>query len=269
MAKKKKQRHASKSGLCRLCGVDGPLINSHIVPAAAYDRVSDRDATHPAHRNPVQVTRGASVLTSQHWRAYLLCRTCEERFGVWEAYSFPQLAQPDGSFPWLSQVRKLDTRAADPDTGHVAISEGVNVPTLSLFAVSIFWRLGVFDTSKSLGAEESACRKYLLRQSNFPERATLMVRLLDSSAVRIGRVDRAITTYETALGDGYFLHRLLLLGAEFRLFLGAQASTLRVLCFARTGVAVVAPSDTIARELQDFAQSSEAKGALARQPPRV
>jgi hypothetical protein len=244
----------------------GRLLNSHIIPAAAYDRIADRDAAEPSERNPVRVTSDASILASAQLRAYILCPGCEERFGVWERYCLPLLVQPDGSFPWLERRRTLPIGSK---WGDVAFSANVNVETLSLFAISLFWRLSVFREASSLGSDESACSDYLLRRSNFPERAALWVTLLDRVGASVSPPDRAAATFFSRQYPDYVLHRLVILGADLRLYVceGPSSLAMRELCFARRGRVFVRSTDDFARDVMGLLRDSNPKGALARRRP--
>src|SRR5579859_1843680 len=129
-------------GDCRLCGTPAvQLLDSHIVTKAAYRRILDGPEDEPKETKPVLVTQKTSVLTNTQMREHLLCDACEQRFCGLESYAFPLLSQGDGSFPWLASVRPANR----PEVGD---SSMLDVDRLSLFAVSLFWRLHVFRERK-------------------------------------------------------------------------------------------------------------------------
>ncbi len=173
-------------GVCRLCGVHGLLLQSHIVSKAAYRRILLGPDIEVPKRQPVKVTPNASVLTNEQWTERLLCRVCEQRFGNWERYAFPLLSQADGTFPWLAGSTHLGGRAAHSP-------KAVDATKVSLFAASLLWRLSVSGRSTSLGPYESEFRNYLrVDGTPFPERSRLVITLLDHSRVTYGRVELSL-----------------------------------------------------------------------------
>jgi hypothetical protein len=249
---------AEVSGKCRLCDEYGPLIESHIMSSAAYSRALDGPPGEPREKQLVRVTAECSIFSNTQMKEHLLCRACEDRFGIWEAYAFPMLSQGDNSFPWLTAVRPFFREIAD--------SSRVDVEKLTGFGASLFWRFGEYHDSKtSLGPEEPSFRRFLLGREPFPASARLTVALLDHSRATVGRVDRSFATFATGREDGYDVHRLLVLGVEFRLFVGRHVpESLDELCFARTGRVVVRTSDLFAREIGPHLLASPPKGKLAK-----
>ena len=235
-----KSRHL---GDCRLCGTHGPLEHSHIVSRAAYRRALGVLPGEPVQRQLMRVASGVAELTSKQVKEYLLCRACEERFGRWETLSFPMLSQLNSSLPWLEAV--------SPVAGPVHDSQGVNVRSLALFGLSLFWRASVSkEFATYLGAYEGPLGKYLLGEANFPNEAVLVVTLLDHRGRTAARIDRGFMLYEGSRQDGYDCHRLTILGVDMRLFCGARVpSAFYELCFVQTGRVVVKPSDEFVEEL--------------------
>jgi hypothetical protein len=247
------------AGVCRLCGARGPLLQSHIVPKAAYRRILKGPDIEVPKGQPVKVTAKASVLTNAQWTAHLLCGVCEERFGRWEHYAFEFLSQEDGAFPWLAGATRLgETDASSPN--------GLEVAKLSRFAASLFWRLSVSGRYPSLGPYELEFRKYLLEEgAPFPKRTRLVVVLLDHSRVTFGRVDRAIVTYRETRKHGQRIYRFALLGVDLRLYVGGQIPrAVDERCFARTGRVLIGTADAFAKEMGTVMVNSPPKGLLAR-----
>lgn len=77
-------RGLRRSGVCGLCGTDGPLSDTHVPPrcsgndGAASPLVIRRDMKGSAALGPGRSRTGGS-------RAYLLCAPCNSRVGRWDA----------------------------------------------------------------------------------------------------------------------------------------------------------------------------------------
>ncbi len=246
-------------GNCRLCPAEGVrLLDSHIVSKAAYRRILDGPPGEPREKQPVKITSEASVLTNEQMREHLLCRDCEDRFGRWEAYAFPVMSQGDGTFPWLSSV----TRIGDGSAGD---SSGVDTEKLSLFAVSIFWRLSVSRHSDvRLGDYEPAFRSYLLGRAPFPAKAVLLIVLLDPAGSTYTRVDRSFHTFKSLRKGGWHVHRFAILGVDMRLHVGGTIPRrFRQVCFARSKLVAIRPADSLALEMSKLFLNSPVRGSLA------
>jgi hypothetical protein len=247
-------------GDCRLCGdKDVELRDSHIVSKAAYRRILDGPEGEPREGKPVMVTRQTSVLTNAQMHEHLLCPRCEGVFGDLEDYAFPLLAQGDGSFPWLAQVRPAQRR-------EVGDSSAVDVDRLSRFAVSLFWRLHVFrDRKVELGPYEPQFRAYLGAKAPFPTSACLVVSLLDPArSTTTSRVDRSFCIFNSSRARGCHLHRFGLLGVDMGLFVGkALPKELADVSLSRCGLVAIRPTDSYALQLARVAANSKPKASLA------
>jgi hypothetical protein len=247
-------------GTCRLCGSYGPLRKSHLVPQATYTLAREGAPGEPRQTHLVKVNAKGAILTDEQWKEPLLCEGCEQRFGSWEKYAHPLISQPDGTFPWLAGTTHV--------RGEVANStRAVDVPTLSLFLVSLFWRLSVYRCpAVALGTYEREFRKYLLVDGTpFPAQARLVVTLLDPSHVTLGRADHGFMTFTGSDEEGYRVDRFMLLGVDLKLFVGEQVPpALDVLCFARTGRVLLGSVDALALEAAPLLISSLPKGSLGR-----
>ena len=62
---------------CGLCQLDRPLVDSHLLPAAAYKLAREPDRQNP---NPIVVTPGHAGSSSRQISDEFLCRECEDRF---------------------------------------------------------------------------------------------------------------------------------------------------------------------------------------------
>jgi hypothetical protein len=241
--------------LCATAGVR--LLRSHIVPKAAYRRPLDPADGEPKASQPVKVTPKTSVSTNEQMTEYLLCAACEERFSSRERIAFPLFSHGDKSFPWLDGVRTVQAGLAD--------SSALDTESLALFSTSIFWRLSVSKhSSMDLGPYEPAFRSYLFGQGPFPDKAALAIVLLDHKDATIGRVDRSFNHFKSTRDSRFHYHRFNILGVDMQLRVGKLVpSALKEICFVRTKLVMVVPSDEFARSIGRTLAMSVPKGKLA------
>jgi hypothetical protein len=91
-------------GLCKLCGRDSCLEDSHLIPAAVYRLLRSSISVNP---NPVFITSQGAVQTSRQAKTYLLCRNCEELLNSeGESQVLPLLAREDKTFPLYDLLLK-------------------------------------------------------------------------------------------------------------------------------------------------------------------
>jgi hypothetical protein len=146
--------------LCRLCGVEAPLCNSHILAEFLYEPLYDEKHT------ALEVPHGGDgpIKTIQKgWRERLLCRACEVHFGRFEDHAARVLR---------SILPHLKSRNAEE-----VITEPGDYSLLKLFLLSTLWRAGVASTPTfrlaNLGAVEPTIRAMLQPGREFPGPVTL------------------------------------------------------------------------------------------------
>src|ERR1035441_220032 len=84
-------------GICGLCGEEGNLLDSDLLPSAIYKSMKASSGKNP---NPVYVKPGAAVATSDEVRQHFLCGLCEDRLNNGgERWIVRNCYQRDGSFP--------------------------------------------------------------------------------------------------------------------------------------------------------------------------
>jgi hypothetical protein len=92
------------SHICRLCGSDGPLCFSHVLPEFFYEGTYDEGhrfvsvTDHPRHR-PRIMQKGL--------REHLLCAACEGRLSRYETYVAALLRAIDVDFAHGSRGRRF------------------------------------------------------------------------------------------------------------------------------------------------------------------
>jgi hypothetical protein len=163
-------------GACPLCRVEGPLRDSHFIPAALY----------PKNRRWTVTTRTRVVSDAIEVKEYLLCAACEGRFnrnGESEVLRWvaPKL-KAGRPFPLLGAILSSPGQQLAPGVAdvrvHSAAAFGVDTEAFAYFAVSVIWRAAIHewtlpDGSKSrplqLGAAMEPIRLFLLGQAAFPD----------------------------------------------------------------------------------------------------
>ncbi len=140
------------NGPCKLCGTNGPLRHSHLVPSFVVQWLKDtgtgylRQAVNPNKR------------LQDGPKAYMLCESCEQRFSAREAYFANTVFYP---------LVQTDTSSFQYDE------------RLFYCLVSILWRAAVISQSKQLvrahrfaplvAEAEQDWRQYLLGNSAAPK----------------------------------------------------------------------------------------------------
>lgn len=233
-------------GQCRLCLRLGlPLQDSHFLPKGVYKILRDANAPNP---NPYLLTETASVQTSRQLRMSLLCGDCESRLNRnGETWVLKNCLQNDGSFP-LAAI--LSSKAPDIESPpnptrlfYAAEIDGIDIPSLAYFAISIFWRGSIYPWNEDgsypveLGPFQEQFRRYLLGEEPFPRDASLW------AAVREGKdLDRLTHTPTLVRADGLHAYKFPMPGLAFTLIVSKNIPTRhRALCLvhgARNPIAV-------------------------------
>lgn len=139
------------TALCRLCGREGPLRHSHIVPDFFLEGVEDEIPKGPTgglQRTHILLSARAEIKSGRKQRGqyekslgikeYLLCGDCEEQFGRYEGYA---RALFYGTAP--GRIRKR-MGLGTPVSFEPARSElRVDYVLMKLFVLSLLWRASV------------------------------------------------------------------------------------------------------------------------------
>lgn len=211
---------------CGLCREAGEIQSSHLLPAWCYRRITeDYDDLHPVH-----VTRGSAILSSEQVREYLLCLSCENRFGKIEDKVERLTRRRDGQqliFKKLTHIGGL--------TGQLYALDAETADVLSYFAVSVIWRSHAMGRGCQLGAYGDEFRHYLLGRGDFPASAVIMVMVLDPSGLEVDPKGW-LTEPASTRADRFRVHGLIVCGLVFRLFVGRQIpAQFKEVCLGRTG----------------------------------
>jgi hypothetical protein len=145
-------------GICKLCGENSELQNSHIIPEIFYDLVYDEKPRrfHVIPSNPSKKIE----YKQQGFREHLLCRNCEGRFGQLEDYV--KRAFIDGKI-----VDGKRTHATQTQDGMVLTN--LDYKKFKLFLLSLLWRMSIttldFFVNVSLGQKhEGKIRQALVSE---------------------------------------------------------------------------------------------------------
>jgi len=144
-----------ESGKCRLCGAEGPLCRSHILPKFVSDWQKRTSLT-----GRFRTTQAPNRRTEDGLWRYMLCQTCEQRFSSAESAVCQRIFLP-----------LHDHGASLFRTG----------PEFLKFAVSVSWRVLIFLTdgkhlggletlSDDVSGAEATWREYLLDRRRNPGR---------------------------------------------------------------------------------------------------
>ncbi|MGI8967036.1 MAG: hypothetical protein ACR2H1_13250, partial [Limisphaerales bacterium] len=141
------------AGLCKLCGKQGELCKSHVLPDMAYNEVINSEA-HPRMVIVHDVKEGQiSDLSRQtgYWER-LLCKECEAQFSKYETYASNHFLNVNLPTPSNAADRMITLKVDD-------------YRPLKLFLMSVLWRVGVasgdFFRCVDLGPHEARLRKML------------------------------------------------------------------------------------------------------------
>lgn len=228
---------------CRLCQKEAKLINSHLIPKAAYKFV--RDAPSKGGKGPVKIdTReGAANYNEKQVTSYLLCRSCEDRFSKKGERVVGTLWATHSGFPLL---KKLSMHALIVAGSRFAIYDPLKVDkmireALLYFAISVFWRAHVWDWGKqtdsykkALGTHyESTFRKFLLGEGGLPNAKLFLI--VNGSETLNGLISMPYA----GKVDGCHIHNFDLLGIKFSLVVGKRLPAKLAAAFAQFSSDVV------------------------------
>lgn len=209
----------SQIGTCALCDQSNAEIqDSHIIPRWAYERTVSYQPE--VNTNPVVVTGGTAVETSEQVKKYLLCKCCEDRIGKTENYVAKIAVQEDNGFPALGKVAiiwKPDPSFCVADANLLECSKLIN------FAASVLWRADIaqIEPIVDLGSFRDQLKQYLLEKGNFPNKARMVLQLL-APTDGTSKIHHSVVFPVTVSYDGYDTHSFLIHGLRFTLYCGSN-----------------------------------------------
>lgn len=170
---------------CGLCLEIKELQKSHLIPALFYKMMREEWRPNP---NPRLISPKKAKTSSSQVTKHLLCKECEARFSTSEKIVSTYCARPGGHFKLRDLLKqsvplRIFDKVSVYDIGPIL---GEEIGHFIYFAASIFWRASATNWKDrwriikkiSLGPlYEEQFRKYLLRESGFPEKAALSLRI--------------------------------------------------------------------------------------------
>lgn len=238
---------------------------SHIVPRWMYRRLLHTSPTTVSSLILVDPNTRSATFSSKQDRERLLCGKCEDRFGVWEAYTSKIAVQQDGTFPAMEQTTDI---WLPPATKHLSMGSAaaLDCDALARFGVSVVWRSGVSSRRPrvELGPYEPAVAAYLLGTAQFPRSATLLVQLFEVRAEV--RTDRSIQHPSTDRANGYHGHTWGGCGFRFFFLMGAQVPAFHGISFEKTRTVIISNGDDLLNTMKSIHQRTAPKGRLAAWP---
>jgi hypothetical protein len=235
-----------KHGICKLCGHEGDLLNSHLMPASAYRPLTAPDSPNP---NPVLIRAGTSYQTSRQTTAPLLCRGCEQVLNqMGERRVIPLLAKRDLSSPIYELLAKMpwDVNWEGMTAYSAAKNAEIPVEAIAHFALGVFWKASVHswhaadnDPLINLGPYEKPLREHVLAAKDhpFPKNMALLVTLLPPPKIPLLLSSPA----RGPNGDGFRNFRFYVPGIQFVLSVGKTLDT--EVCFISNPLHPICVSD--------------------------
>src|SRR5258708_9475746 len=159
------------TGICPMCLLDKPLIQSHLASAALYRlcRAPDSD--------PIFVTNDVVMRSGRQMLYPLLCSGCDSMLSTeGEAWLLPLVGRLDG-FALYDILTKREPYEKEGDAALYAAADNpeIDVSKLTHFAMGMFWKASVHSWSGSrveplidLGTYGEEVRKFLRSEGKFP-----------------------------------------------------------------------------------------------------
>jgi hypothetical protein len=172
-----------KHGKCKLCQLDKPLCESHLIPRAFYKRLR---GTGTGNTDPYMVTSKGARSTSAQYQDHLLCLECETRFkDGGEDYVLGISATQTG-FHIFDILQATTASFSRPDCNLYTAAETPTIDRekIAYFALSIFWRASIKTWKLRQGKHvrielgkkyNEELRKYLVGETRPPNSAAMSV----------------------------------------------------------------------------------------------
>ena len=250
-------------GNCKLCLLDKPLVDSHLMPRALYD------LCRPPDGSPIIMSNDVVMASDRQLKYPLLCAGCEDLLNKnGENWLLPQLARIDGAFRLYDVLQEIPAEITDGDTRVYAAGRNpkIEVSTIIHFAMGIFWKAAAHSWKKDtkepwtdLGSYRDAAREYLLGISPFSTNMVLTVGINPPPVKMIG-FNYPYRDSET----GHHRFRFYVPGILFVLQVGKNIPTeLKSSCFVANPVHPVLVLD-LYESLRDVARHETRRARVAK-----
>ncbi|UVN46209.1 hypothetical protein [Pseudomonas mosselii] len=222
--------------ICALCQQQTEkLINSHLLPAAAYVHV--RGQRSGGNRSPFKIDFGKGMAgpTDKQVRQKLLCKVCEDLFSKNGEKHVGRLWATKTSFPIL----ELLSQNATLITGErFSIYDGLKLGKATVdgvfyFAISVFWRAQVWDWGdvgdgygRALGQHYSEkFRRFLLGLSDLRDVYLLVDLNTDNETHGM------MSLPSCSKVGGERIHKFMVPGMQFFMYVGRSLSSITIAPF--------------------------------------
>ena len=123
----------TSAGHCKLCGLSSDFVDAHIVPRSFYpDRAKGDDALIVVNSRPgARNSRSRIGIYDER----MLCRSCEERFSIYDDYAAKLLVELRGD--WQTVLRDGEPLAYRIENFHYS--------KLKIFCLFLLWRAAATD----------------------------------------------------------------------------------------------------------------------------
>jgi hypothetical protein len=197
-------------GTCALCHAENvELQDSHLMPKWSYKRAGQ------ATSGLVNVEGGRAYQSSRQTKQYLLCKPCENRFGIREDCVSRLCWQTDGSLPILALLKRQPEDADDPV--EVVQIEAQNTESLAYFASSVIWRADAMKKGVQLGEHGEPLRQYLNDEAPFPATVRVTLTVFKAGTV-VTSMDRVLSFPSTDRVEFCDRHTFVVCGLHFDLY---------------------------------------------------
>jgi hypothetical protein len=230
--------------VCKLCLKEKPLQKSHLIPAAAYKGLADYPNTNPVLSSFDSNTQELRMVeTSRQIQEYLMCWDCEQLLRQnGEDWILARVSR-DGLVSPLFEVLSQRKPIVEGGPGNeITIYATSGIPEFEKdkiihFALGVFfkaaaykWRMGKYRKGISLGVYLDGVRRYLLGESEFPNRCALWFSIIPPNH----NTRTLCAPYQWAVRECHTFG-FIMLGLEFVLSVGKQIPAyLRNHCFVRS-----------------------------------
>jgi hypothetical protein len=259
------QGKSSHTGICALCKQTRILQNSHLMPKWAYKRLQQ---TPLGREDPIRVSDGSALYTSEQVTRHLLCEDCENRFSQREDY-VAEITKIDanGNLKILQGIKRLNA----PERFLIELGNSIDAEKLAYFSASIIWRAGAMGLDCRLGSYEPEFRGYLLGNADFPASAAVGMALLESSLLT-ANPENWVSLPSSVHAYPVWIHGFIVCGLAFRCHVGrALDPKMKHVCLVRANpkkYAALLPADKLGdfRAVFDKLVSAIPRGKLAGKP---
>lgn len=255
-------------GKCKLCLLDKPLCESHLIPESLYAHIR------AGEESRMRVGDGVVMTTDRHITTYLLCCKCEDILSKrGETWLAPKLGWVDGRFPLFDLLQAAGGfSVAEKGEGlfYAGDNPEIDIEKIAHFALGMFWKAsahswkgGKSEPMITLGPEQEEIRLWLRGERPFPTDVALTLSV-SRPRQTLYILQQPVHVPVLRPWRAYNCH---LVGACFSMRAGDIAIEDRMFCFYRNPAHAVLCSDKTAdiwhrKVFEQFDESRKTKSYL-------